>query len=121
MRSQLKLFGAHGTALEPKLPDGQENAAEVVIDSFISNQFDPISVDDLKREQEHILSLDGGWIDSETAFGIQIPSIWMYAAIGFVLFIVGCGLCRYINTYDAAYYRLRAKTQKEFTTSESIC
>ena len=114
MRSQLKLFGAHGTALDPKLPDDHENAAEVVIDSFVSAQI-PFTLPGFEEERRRInmVRLEdrafGGWIDSQSALGLDIPNVWLYSAVGAVLFVLFCGVCRYINTYDAVHYQLDAK------------
>jgi len=114
--SQLKLFGAHNL-IDPKMADQHENAATVVIDSFVSAQI-PYTLPGAQEERSRVLSHSfGRWAEAEdamqnleiSALGVQIKSIWMYSAIGSVLFIVFCGICRYINTYDAVYYEVHAK------------
>lgn len=108
--SQLKLFGVHNRPNED-LPDHSENAAEVVVDSFVSVQR-PFSLEELKRHgfgktavkpksQVLLRRADFEKVGIPT-FTSELES-WI-TVLGLVLFVLSCGVCRYINSFDPHGY-----------------
>ena len=97
--SQLKLFGVHNRPNED-LPDHSENAAEVVVDSFVSAQ-EPCSLAELHKEQVLLRRQDFEKVGIPT-FTSELES-WI-TVLGLVLFVLSCGVCRYINSFDRHGY-----------------
>merc|ERR1711997_781239 len=103
--SQLKLFGVHNRPNED-LPDHSENAAEVVVDSFVSAQ-QPFDLDELlmrnvKAKEKVLLARQDFERVGIPTFASEIES-WA-TVLALVLLTVSCGLCRYINSFDRSGY-----------------
>jgi len=105
--SQLKLFGVHNRPNED-LPDHSENAAEVVVDSFVKAE-KPFSLDELselkkmsKRKNKVLLRRADFEKVGIPTFTSEMES-WA-TVLGLVLLTLSCGVCRYINSFDRHGY-----------------
>ena len=92
--SHLKMFGYTNG---PNEDNEDQNAAEVVVKSFISPQTPWTLKTSRLKAEEQLLSV---------TVPISVPrytneiSSWSYTLVGIALLIVMCSICRYINAYD---------------------
>ena len=132
--SQLKLFGAH-SGPNSKIPDRSENAAEIVVDSFVSMQA-PFTLDDLVVPNDNVKTVEHrqGVVRRDTVTNsalfrkedltkLGIPtftsevSSWIYV-LGLGIFVIFCGVCRYNNSFDPHYYEIVHAKHTDFAEEE---